>query len=668
MSVNTSEEYLDELLQAIEPIIDMDQTDKITEQPLSQPVQEEDAAIGELLAGLTSETVQESTDVQGSPVGDIDYAEPVSGDSDMDVKTLLEQFAAEEDLTGMEQMTLDETILPDITNKEDRLENGEQFRPEESLIEEFLMGDDSIEELPLEEPFMGETTTEKGLTGSTYIEAGLTEETDAKETVAENVPAGDEEKKGFLGFLKKKKKKTRDALTEMESEATAEMEEIPEVMEEIPEAMEEIPEVTAENPDFAEMSLDDILGDGDFGDIDALLSAGAFDEIGVETAALREEKSAEKGSSKEEAGKKGFFGRIFEMLTEEEEETAHKNPVPEAEETGITNENETILEELSKEEKKKRKKEEKERKKKEKRKKNGGAESETEENEEGEEKNDKKKNKGRKKVKKEKPRKVVDLDEKPSKKIPKKRIALVYIFCFSILAMILILQTVILDANNTKEARWAFDNADYETCYADLYGENRSKEEEDLFQKSYLVLCVQRKLDSFNNRRQMGLETEALDALFEGVRVYRNLEEKAASYGVLNRMDPILETIMENLRAYGLTDADIDEILAYESKVSYTKRLESIANGTPYIENEWLPMAGGEEALDAADTQKPLTDILPMEEDFLPEDGILKEQTDTEVTVQETSEEPPQESQEENVQHTTTVVGSSPVNISDSVQ
>ena len=695
MSVNTSEEYLDELLQAIEPIIYMNQPEpepEVVETPvveeladtaglvenlMDNPVEEqtvsaveeislsdednglsdllaeelqetavtenaEDVAMDDLLAALASEesAVEEAFDIDAMLSAAAEAAESMpdsSIDHDADVKALLQQFTDDEDLS-------------DIGEILERNDNNEAV-------------DESVLVTPDVEIFQMDENTE-------------TEEEKKKES------------KGLFGFLKKKKDKRSKKNKEEAGEEVLAEESIVEDGVELTEesSVEIMPETDffadfgegdspieeiGEAPDLSSMSLDDIFASGDMTDIDALLSAGSFDETGVPTMASGGDDDSSDGKTTKKKGKgdkkETFFSRLFTMLTEEDEEEETKEGlVPEASATGITDENETILEELSKEEKKKRKKEEKEQKKKEKEaKKKGKAMSEGEEPEDGEEEDDKKKKK--KKVKKQKPRKVVDIDEKPPKKLSKKKVSVVFAFCFSILAMILILQTVLLDLSNVKEARWAFDNADYETCYANLYGEERSEEDEEIFQKSYIILCVQRKWDSYLNFRQMGMGVESLNALFEGVRVYRNMTARAESYGILSRITPIFENIYSELKSYGLSDADIEEILAYESKVSYTKRLESIVNGTPFVVNEWLPQVEEAEVEEIVEQPQPLQDVLPMEEDFLPNDTSLVNEMNQEEDVQ-VQAEPEVEVPVVQEQGNTVVVGSAPVDISGTTQ
>ena len=165
----------------------------------------------------------------------------------------------------------------------------------------------------------------------------------------------------------------------------------------------------------------------------------------------------------------------------------------------------------------------------------------------------------------------------------------------------------------------------------------------------------------------MDMNVEALNALFEGVKVYRDMEARAEGYGILSRITPIYETIYSELKSYGLSDADIEEILAYESKVSYTKRLESIAYGTPFVMDEWLPEIQEPEVEESVEEPKPMEDVLPMEEDFLLDDTSLLNEMNFIGDVQ-VQNEPEAEMPIEQEQGNTVVVGSSPVDISGSTQ
>lgn len=628
MGVNTSEEYLDELLQAIEPIIYTDEPvseQEKTQMPDSDMMPEEEAlkkeavinteeaaepefsteeevSVNDLLATFTADADEESegesmseedidamlSEAMSSAVASGESAEYDADAHDEDVKELLKQFADDEDLTD----------IGDILERNDNSE----------AVDESVLQTPDVEVFHLEE--------EK-------------EETEEEKT---------EKAKGIFGFFKKKrrnKKSDRKKAAGIEEDINEETEKITEARSLKANVEAEIgdrewEEVSTEENTVAveaveELDADVILGDSDTADIEMLLSNETFAENEksykeeLQDVSEKGEQSSKSVKKKEKAQKKeSLFTRIFNMLTEEEEETSEKSNVEKA---SVSDENAAVLDELSKEDKKKTKLEKKEQKKKEKEeRKNGKVAPDGEEDEEGGNKKDKKQKKA--KVKKEKLRKVVESDAKPEKKLPRKKVAIVFLFCFSILAMILILQNVFLNLNSLKEARWAFDNADYETCYANLYGKDLSDEDEEIFEKSYVILCVQRKLDSYENFVRLGMEPEAVDALFEGIRVYRDMEEHADELGILDRISGIYQTFYENLAGYGLDYDEIEEILDYDSRVTYTKRLDSIANGTPFeTENaEEEPDKEVETDAEGVDEEldvENLEDVLPQEEDFL---------------------------------------------------
>jgi len=335
-------------------------------------------------------------------------------------------------------------------------------------------------------------------------------------------------------------------------------------------------------------------------------------------------------SIKEKKVKKpGLFSKILQILTEEEEEPDKKGAVPEADATGITDENLAILNELSDEDKKKKIKADKKNKKgkKGKKGKNDSKDNSDEIEEKGkrpgrnsddsedEEKDDKKKKK--KKEKKPKKMKVMEL-EVPEKKIPRKYIIAAFVFCFTIMAVIIIVSSLYTSFSNLSKARWAFDNEDYQTCYENLYGEKLSEEDQLLFDKSAVILSMQRKLDSYENFRQLGMDVEALNALFEGVTLYDRLIEKAYELNVAPRVENIYQTIRGKFAEFDVTDEMIEEILSYESATTYTRRLQSIVYGTPFEEN----LDQTEEVSEETETESeaPLEDVLEEEMDFLPED------------------------------------------------
>ena len=346
--------------------------------------------------------------------------------------------------------------------------------------------------------------------------------------------------------------------------------------------------------------------------------------------------AGEEGAAEGEEPKKGFFAGLLAMLTEtvDDEDEASDSSGDQAEggEGGepsevanISDENKEIMEELDAEQgKKKGKKAKKEKKKKKKGKdaEGEGEESSGEEGEEGEDSGKKKKKKERKK--KEKAPKAEEVPSKPEKKLPKKRVRATFILCLSILAGIVIITLVFTKVHNLQEARDAYEKQDYQTTYEDLYGLELKGDDADIFTKSQIMLMLDRKFRSYQNYQKLGMEDKALNALLEGVKMYPEILVQAESYGVVPQVDQTYSQILYALAGYGLTEEDAKEIAEYDSKVKYTKRIDSIVHGTPFTYDEDVAAEGGmstaPEAGDEAQGVPTVEDILPPETDFLPDD------------------------------------------------
>ncbi len=677
MSVNTSEEYLDELLESIEPIIRMGEPETpevpvfepepeytpvemadVTEEVelSSAPMDDEGAsAISDLLTSLASEdedimddSAMSEEDVESmlNAVTNQSVVEEADVSYDEDVKELLKQFTEDEDLSDIQ----------DILDKND---NGEAL-------------DNSMLDLPDVEVFQ------------------LEEDADDADGDSDKVKKANPISKligGFSGLFKKRKSKkdkaTEEETTVLEETAIALEEEATELHFEPDEAELELADLDGADLDDVELEellgedVEDLVFDEDMSDIEQLLSGGTFveaDEVQEEAPSLEEAVTSDKRKSKKQKEKKrdkkkdknkqkkeSIFTKVLNALTEELDEPAKAGiNVPEAGETVVTEENLNILEELSAEDKKKAKqakKEEKQKKKAEKKGKNASKKGANDGEDDGKDSDDKKSKKSKKpkkkREKKEKPRKVEEIT-KPEKKLPKKRVIATFALCFSILAAVLILQNVVFKSDNLKEAKYAFDNGDYATCFANLETVERNEEEENLYQKSLIILSVQRKWDAYNNFVTMNERVEALNSLLEGVAAYRSREDIALEWGVHAQIAVIYQKMLEALQGYGLSQSDVDEILGYESKVTYTKRLDSIINGTPFVIEEMTDST-------VVSEPQPLQDVLPGEEDFLPDDTTLVNEQQTTVEIPEDEADVAQETP---TQGETVVVGSNPVDVS----
>ncbi len=339
----------------------------------------------------------------------------------------------------------------------------------------------------------------------------------------------------------------------------------------------------------------------------------AVEETGDELEALLAETAEQEPAAEEEKEKKpGIFARFMNFLLEADED---EDPVA-AEvladndgETGtVTDENKALLEELQEEDKKGKKKKKKDKKKG----KKGKEGEEGEEAAEGEEEESKKAKKKKKKKKKEE--EEIDLLAPPEKKLSKKKVITVFVFCGTIAACIILLSSFLPVYMEKREAQVAYDHQDYAEVYDLLYGKELNEQDEILYQRSNLILQMNRKLSSYENYVNLDMRLEALNALITGVERYQVILPEAETYNVVGEVSDIYAQILERLSAdFGVSEADALEILASEDDVSYSQRLQAVINGALYSEEG---PAGRQ-------------DVLPEEEEIIERiDGLETENAD----------------------------------------
>lgn len=319
-------------------------------------------------------------------------------------------------------------------------------------------------------------------------------------------------------------------------------------------------------------------------------------------AAEKEDRKAQKEAKKlvqdaeneEEPKKAGFFGRLFEKLTEEDEETApdsaEQNP-----EDGI--------------------KDKKDADKKKKGKKKKGSKEESDEDEDGTKKGGKDKKKVKpKKEKKQKPAKAAE-ETKPVKKVKKGSILVVFGFAASVLVAILMVNNILVPVLVRQGGRKAFEKKDYETCYQALSGWDLTAEESSMRQYAGVVMKLEKRIAFYEQYLSMHQETEAIDSLLKAVRNYAALYQEALNCGAEEEVDVIYSQILQLLAdEYGLS-ADVAKIVAEtESDIEYTRYLTAIAKGediSGLLQSELIQENDGE-----------ISDFLPEEEE-LPDGNFM---------------------------------------------
>lgn len=331
----------------------------------------------------------------------------------------------------------------------------------------------------------------------------------------------------------------------------------------------------------------DSPAEGASGDIDSLIN-GMQQE--TETAAPEETTAAEK--------KQGFWGKLLNTLTQEEEDAEDPADL-------ISDENGAIMEQLDKEDKSKGKK-----KKKADKKGKGKNAADTGEDEELEESsNDKKKKKKEKKPKKEKPAASVE-ELLPGKKLSIKKILPVVLVALVFCSAYVIVSNLYIGHVNKQRAEEAYYAGDYLECYGLLFGQDLNESQALIYHKSELALQMERIKGNYQRLMLEGKELEALDYLVQSVCRREEFYLEAQEWGCLDMVEQTFTGLIGLLNAnYSLDEARAMEIAALQSDVDYTIALLSV------LEESHSPGPAGEEAGEQ-EQPTPYEDLLPEEEEI----------------------------------------------------
>lgn len=298
----------------------------------------------------------------------------------------------------------------------------------------------------------------------------------------------------------------------------------------------------------------------------------------------KKEKNREK---KEGIGKRlaeFFFGSDDELEEENEKNSAQKKEAAEV-----------------KEKKKKEKKKKPEKKK------------EADPKKAAKEKQQKAKNAEKAQKKAEKAEKA-EKERRAAKKLPKKKVIVWVLFCASIGAGILLLNSVGIATIQLTDARNAFEDKDFGTAYKLLNGRELSEDDQLIFSQSSAVLHLEHAEEAYENHLKLKKPVKALDDLLKGIAKYQSLLQIEGSELITPEVTAEYQNILNILQEqYSLSESGALEINAIDSDYEYSLQLEALVGGEVYQSAEEIRQLEEEEAANLPE----LEDMLPEEEEYL---------------------------------------------------
>lgn len=309
----------------------------------------------------------------------------------------------------------------------------------------------------------------------------------------------------------------------------------------------------------------------------------------------REEAASELMTGSIQAGKKGFFSKLLDFFTEEEEEA------PENEDLNLSQENREIIQALDKE-KDKKKKVKKSKK------------AEKAEKEKGEKKAKPKKEKPKKepKPKKEKLPKIPETGY--DRKLSPRKVFPIVLVGVSVGVLLFVFINASAEYSDRRSARVAYYDGDYQTCYLNLFGKELDETESVMYGKSESILYIRLWISEFEMFAGEGDMVRALDSLIQTVDRYPQLYEYAQQWNAEAEVAAGYAVILNYLSVnFDLTEGQAKQIAAEPKDVDYTRIVTAIASGEDYA------------AWEQSAQQTPVQTVVePSMEDLLPEEEELE--------------------------------------------
>ncbi|MBQ6320467.1 MAG: hypothetical protein IJI23_11875, partial [Lachnospiraceae bacterium] len=204
------------------------------------------------------------------------------------------------------------------------------------------------------------------------------------------------------------------------------------------------------------------------------------------------------------------------------------------------------------------------------------------EGEEGEEAaDDSKKKKKQEKKKKEK------LPEVPGKKLPRKKVVAIALFCITIGVVITLLAFLLPYSQDIKKAKKFYTTGEYQKTYEYMRGHKLTSEDKLLYDRTTTLLRIKRPYDSYQNYMKLGYRMEALNALVQGVQMIDTYAEDAAKLGINDKYSKQSRLIYDELyNTFGVTVERARSWIALEGTPEYTRALYECLLDTSAVHDE----------------------------------------------------------------------------------
>lgn len=169
--------------------------------------------------------------------------------------------------------------------------------------------------------------------------------------------------------------------------------------------------------------------------------------------------------------------------------------------------------------------------------------------------------------------------EKDAKKVPT-FVVIVVFAAFAALAVFVILGTKNFDYQRViDKATEYFDRQRYRLAYDEIAGVEVKEKDEDLKDRIYTVMYVERLYESYENNMKLDRPDKALDALIRGLEKYDEHYEEAVELNIVSDIDNCKQKIISALwTTYSMSQEEAYVVMGLEGH-EYTAALDSYCSG-----------------------------------------------------------------------------------------
>lgn len=166
--------------------------------------------------------------------------------------------------------------------------------------------------------------------------------------------------------------------------------------------------------------------------------------------------------------------------------------------------------------------------------------------------------------------------EKDQKKVSTPTVIVVFVLFFAFAAGVVFGTNQFNYSQVIKKAANYFERQRYRLAYDEVSGVEVKEKDQDLKDRIYTVMYVERLYESYENNMKLGRADKALDALLRGIQKYDEHYDEAVELDIVKDIDSCRDKIINALwNTYGITEETAYQILAMEGQ-EYTKTLSEL--------------------------------------------------------------------------------------------